>query len=56
MQQLADSQNDSLHSLTITDEKKWFSSGESLNSLITVIARQTDLSFLNVGDNDLNEE
>ena len=56
MQQLADSQNNSLHSLTIAFEKKWFSSGESLNSLVTFIARQTDLNFLIVHENGLNEE
>ena len=56
MQQLADSQNDSLHSLSITLEYRWFKSGESMKSLVTFIARQTDLKFLNVSFNTLNEE
>ena len=56
MQQLADSQNNSLHTITIYGEEEWFESGESLVLLVSVIARQTELKFLRASKNCFNEE
>ena len=41
---------DSLQSLTIADEKKWFEGGRDgcIDSLVTIIAKQHELKFLNM--------
>ena len=50
-----DVQFDSLHSLTISQERAWFENGreECMDSLVTLIARQHELKFLDLHLNDI---
>ena len=50
MKLLADSELSSLHSLTIARERDWFKEGRNgcMESLITLIERQTELELLNM--------
>ena len=49
---------DSLHSLTIADEWRWFKDGRDgcIDSLVTLIARQHELKFLDLHWNEITEE
>ena len=49
---------DSLQSLTIVREWKWFKNGRDgcIDSLVTLIARQNELKFLDLHDNGITEE
>ena len=53
-----DAQFDSLHSLTIVGEYEWFEDGtdECIEPLVTLIARQNELKFLDLHDNNITEE
>ena len=55
MQALAESEFTTLESLTIRHEPKWFANGreECLAPLISVIARQTNLSKLDLAKSNL---
>ena len=48
MKAIADDRIDSLHSLSIADEEKWFGGGRDgcMDSLVTLIARQSELKLL----------
>ena len=58
MQVLADDRLDQLQSLKIIDERAWFFNGRNgcADSLVTLIARQSELTLLNLLYNDFIEE
>ena len=57
MKAIADDRINCLHSLTIVDEKNWFEGRDDcVDSLVTLIARQSELKFLNLVHNGFTEE